>query len=151
MAYAKKGVHHADSLAPIWFSYLGLHKCLRHAPKRTLARERLSQPYIYLSVNAMTMQVVVVSQSKGCGYGPFTVATFQRTGEVLAKIAIQNRDPEISQHDLWLVQDGKLAERAFYFLPDYVSIRKKATRTRKAYNQIWYFDKRLCRYVRQKP
>lgn len=98
----------------------------------------------------MTLQVMVVSQSKGCGYGPFTVATFQRTGEILAKIAIQNRDPEISQHDLWLVQDGKLTERAFYFLPDYVSIRKPATFKRKAYTQIWAFDRKLAKYVQQK-
>lgn len=99
----------------------------------------------------MTMQVVVVSRSKSFGYGPFTVATFQRTGEILAKVAIQNHDPDIAYHDLWLVQDGKLTERAFYFLPDYVTIRKKKTLKRPAYNQIWCFDKKLCRYVRQKP
>lgn len=98
----------------------------------------------------MTIQVMVVSRTKGCGYGPFAVATFQRTGEILAKIAIQNRDPEISQHDLWLVQDGKLAERAFYFLPESVTIRKRKTLKRLAYTQTWVFNPKLARYVQQK-
>ncbi len=98
----------------------------------------------------MTMQVVVVSKNKGCGYGPFTVATFQRTGEILAKIAIQNRDPEISQHDLWLIRDNQLAERAFYFLPESVTIRKRKALKRPAYTQTWVFNPKLARYVQQK-
>lgn len=98
----------------------------------------------------MTLQVMVVSQSKGCGYGPFTIATFQRTGEILAKIAILNRDPEISQHDLWLVQDGKLTKRAFYFLPESVTIRKCKTLKRPAYTQTWIFNPKLAKYVQQK-
>jgi len=98
----------------------------------------------------MTIQVAVKPKDGDFVYGPFEVATFQRVGEILVKIAIQNHDPEISRHDLWLIENGKLTERAFYFLPDYVSIRKKKTRTRKAYTQIWAFDAKLTRYIRQK-